>query len=202
MHIGSINGNGDHSSIQQRYVEVSDDDDDDLLEHLDANAVEERNSASSPPLRLFRPIDDRSAAPMLVPLSKACFQQMGHRVEVDVEGDASIQFESIQTADGGLMRKRMLARLRQRQYRERQKRRQLEGYANQEDNDVCNAVATGRIGRCQQCDPTIDSAEGGVAGLERKCEAARLRQRQCRAHQKEQNVRNSRMASYNSLTMN
>ncbi|KAG6947445.1 hypothetical protein JG688_00015557 [Phytophthora aleatoria] len=100
------------SSIQQRYVEVSDDDDGDLLKHLDIKATEKRNSATSAPLESFGPIDDRSGGQVFVPSWKAYFQQLRHWVEVEVEGDVSVHFESVQTADGGLMRKRMLARLR------------------------------------------------------------------------------------------
>ncbi|KAG6946514.1 hypothetical protein JG687_00016661 [Phytophthora cactorum] len=63
--------------------------------------MEERNSASSPPLESFRPIDDRSAAQVLVSLWKACFQQMLHRVEGDVEGEISNAIPQLIVLGGG-----------------------------------------------------------------------------------------------------
>ncbi|KAG3095142.1 hypothetical protein PI125_g16343 [Phytophthora idaei] len=140
------------SSKQQRYVEVSDDDDDDLLKYLDVKAMEERNLATSPPLESFEPVDDRTPAQVFVPLWKACFQRKRHRDEMDADGDASVHVSSVQTADGGLTRRRMLARLRQRRYSD---------------------VPTGFIARSQRCDPTIDPTGSDVAELERKREVAR-----------------------------
>ncbi|KAG3095597.1 hypothetical protein PI125_g16211 [Phytophthora idaei] len=133
------------SSKQLRYVEVSDDDNDDLLKYLDVKAMKEKNLETSPPLESFGPVDDRTAAQVFVPLWKACFQRKRHRDEMDADGDGSVHVSSIQTADGGLARRRMLARLRQRRYMERQKRRRLYGNADRDENDISSDVPTGLL---------------------------------------------------------
>ncbi|KAG6955185.1 hypothetical protein JG688_00011993 [Phytophthora aleatoria] len=92
--------------------------------------MKEKNLATLPPLESFGPVDDSTAAQVFVPLWKACFQRKRHRDEMDADGDGSVHVSSIQTADGGLARRRILARLRQRRYRERQKRRRLYGNCN------------------------------------------------------------------------